>query len=78
MSAVSSRLAPESSAVCTARTEVSPLRCEAVYAQLIGMHPRPIAPTSSAAAPIFLRFTSPDPSRSLGPQTNLCGLPVIA
>ncbi|GAA3684662.1 hypothetical protein GCM10022420_079380 [Streptomyces iranensis] len=73
MSAVSSRLAPESSAVCTVRTECSPLRCEAVYAQLIGMHPRPMAPTSSAAAPILLRSTWPDPSRSSDPKLTSAG-----
>ncbi|GAA2362470.1 hypothetical protein GCM10010246_61930 [Streptomyces cuspidosporus] len=70
MSAVSSRLAPASSAACTARSEPSPLRWEAVYAQLMGMHPRPIAPTSSVAAPILLRSTWPDPSR-FSHQTNV-------
>ncbi|GGR35825.1 hypothetical protein GCM10010219_45890 [Streptomyces netropsis] len=57
ISAVSSRLTPASSAACTVRRAPSPLCWEAVYAQCMGMHPRPIAPTSSAVAPIVLRST---------------------
>ncbi|GAA4697484.1 hypothetical protein GCM10023324_60390 [Streptomyces youssoufiensis] len=71
MSAVSSRLTPRSSAACTVRNEPSPLCCELVYAQFMGMHPSPMAPTDSAPAPIVLRSTCPHPSRA-GPQRNVC------
>ncbi|GHF10158.1 hypothetical protein GCM10014715_77430 [Streptomyces spiralis] len=48
-----------SSARCTALSDSSPRCREVLYAQLIGMHPSPTAPTASAAAPIVLRSTSP-------------------
>ena len=59
MSAVSRSVEPASSARCTALSDSSPRRREALYAQLIGMHPRPTAPTASAPAPIVLRSTCP-------------------
>ena len=49
---------PRSSAACTARSGLlAALLANRCSAQLIGMQPRPIAPTSSAAAPIVLRST---------------------
>ncbi|CAM5497477.1 hypothetical protein SALBM217S_05606 [Streptomyces griseoloalbus] len=57
MSAVSSRVAPRSSARCNALSDSSPRCRDPLYAQLIGMHPSPTAPTESAAAPIVLRST---------------------
>ncbi len=57
MSAVSRRVEPRSSARCTALSEVSPRCRDPLYAQLIGMHPSPTAPTASAPAPIVLRST---------------------
>lgn len=57
MSAVSSSVLPRSSARCTVRIDSSPRCRDPVYAQLIGMHPSPTAPTSSVAAPIVLRST---------------------
>ncbi len=61
MSAVSRSDTPRSSAACTARSDSAPRCREVEYAQLIGMHPSPTAPTSSAAAPIVLRSTWPYP-----------------
>lgn len=57
MSAVSSRVEPRSSARCTHLSDSSPRCREVLYAQLIGMHPSPTAPTASAPAPIVLRST---------------------
>ncbi|GAA2121670.1 hypothetical protein GCM10009802_25150 [Streptomyces synnematoformans] len=70
MSAVSSRLTPASSAAQTVRTDSSPCRREALYAQLIGMQPRPTAPTRRAAAPIVLRSTpgTLTPAADTGPS----------
>ncbi|CAM5679183.1 hypothetical protein STENM223S_08173 [Streptomyces tendae] len=64
MSAVSSRETPRSRARCTALSDSSPRCREALYAQLIGMHPSPTAPTASAVAPIVLRSTGRDPPSS--------------
>jgi hypothetical protein len=45
--------------VCTARSDASPPCRDGVYAQLIGMHPSPTAPTANADAPTVLRSTRP-------------------
>ncbi|GGZ77558.1 hypothetical protein GCM10010389_14150 [Streptomyces echinoruber] len=73
MSAVSSSVEPRSSARCTALSDSSPRCREVLYAQLIGMHPSPTAPTESAAAPIVLRSTCSLPSLSSHP--NLTSAP---
>ncbi|GGS13740.1 hypothetical protein GCM10010269_61260 [Streptomyces humidus] len=57
MSAVSTNDDPASRARFTALSDSSPRCRDPLYAQLIGMHPRPTAPTSSAPAPIVLRST---------------------
>ncbi|GAA1038680.1 hypothetical protein GCM10009566_19380 [Streptomyces murinus] len=75
MSAVSSRLDPRSSAWCTHLTDSSPRCREVLYAQLIGMHPSPTAPTASAPAPIVLRSTCSGTSPSLTP--NLTSAPRV-
>ncbi|GAA2055279.1 hypothetical protein GCM10009757_32000 [Streptomyces cheonanensis] len=59
MSAVSSTVQPASSAARTVRSDPCLSRCEAEYAQLIGMQPRPMAATRTAPVPIVLYRTEP-------------------
>ncbi|GAB2614076.1 hypothetical protein GCM10027168_53380 [Streptomyces capparidis] len=67
MSAVSKSVTPWSSAARTARKDSSPFRRDEPYAQLMGMHPSPTAPTTRADAPIVLRSTRLSPPHCPSP-----------